>query len=148
MAKAIKEREILVSIYLKINYNILNPIAKGKGGDGKGGEEEKTEAAPKFDEQDIAEAIKFCQSFDEDQLSYVDFLEALVRVTEVYPFSEMQKAEAGVLNFENKVNILVEKLGCFGNLKKQFEDNVEMRKMAMGYVARVVIDEEMSDDGE
>ena len=69
-------------------------------------------------------------------------------MTEVYPFSEMQKAEAGVLNFENKVNILVEKLGCFGNLKKQFEDNVEMRKMAMGYVARVVIDEEMSDDGE
>ena len=60
------------------------------------------------------------QSFDDDQLSYIDFLEAIVRVTEVYPFSDMQKADVGVLNYEKKVDILIEKLGCFSNLEETF----------------------------
>ena len=51
------------------------------------------------------------------------------------------------MNYEKKVDIIVEKLGCFANLEKQFDLNTDARKMAMGYVARVVIDEEMSDDG-
>ena len=105
----------------KITMKPAKPVEESKGGgkgdkkppENKGKEEEKVEAAPKFDEQDIAEAIKGSHSFDDDQLSYIDFLEAIVRVTEVYPFSEMQKADAGVLNYEKKVDILVEKLECF-----------------------------------
>lgn len=36
------------------------------------------------------EAIMTVQSFDEDQLTYPDFLEALVRVSLAYPFTEEQ----------------------------------------------------------
>ena len=48
----------------KTNTDGQIEIASGHGF----GEEEKVEAAPKFDEQDIAEAIKGSHSFDEDQL--------------------------------------------------------------------------------
>jgi len=111
----------------KITMKPAKAVEETKGGKGdkgkeppKGKEEEKVEAAPKFDEQDIADAIKMSQSFDDDQLSYIDFLEAIVRVTEVYPFSDMQKADVGVLNYEKKVDILIDKLGCFSNLEETF----------------------------
>jgi hypothetical protein len=71
-----------------------------------------------------------------------------VRVTEVYPFSEMQKAETGVLNYEKKVDIIVEKLGCFENLATQFIENDKNRTMINNYNARVVVDEEMGDSDE
>jgi len=110
----------------------------GKKGDAKaaaGKEEEKKDDAPKFDDKDISDAIRNCRSFDEDMLGYVDFLEALVRVTDAYPFSEMDKADAGVLNFENKVDKIIEKFNGppFKDYAKEFDAKTQSRTLEMGY---------------
>ena len=42
----------------------------------------------KYDEEDVNNSIAQCFLFDEDQLGYIDFLEALVRVAMDYPFTE------------------------------------------------------------
>lgn len=60
----------------------------------------------KFDEEDFRNTIANSCAFDEDQLGYVDFLEALVRVALVYPFSEEQLAE--LVNFELKMQFFLQ----------------------------------------
>ena len=80
--------------------------AAAKGGAEKAGagEENKEEApAVKFDEEDFRVTIQNSASFDEDQLGYVDFLEAIVRVALVYPFTTEQVAELGNGAFELKM---------------------------------------------
>ena len=42
-----------------------------------------------------------CCSFDEDQLSYVDYLESLVRIAHVYPYTEEELAD--MVSFELKM---------------------------------------------
>jgi hypothetical protein len=42
----------------------------------------------KFNAEGVIAAIHNTGSFDENYLTYVDFLEALVRVAYIYPFSE------------------------------------------------------------
>jgi hypothetical protein len=139
----------------KVTMKPKAPVEEAKGG-GKGGaakqeqakkgEEEKKDDSPKFDDKDIADAIRPAFSFDEDQLGYVDFLEAIVRVTDAYPFSEMDKADAGVLNFENKVEKIVERLGIFKSIEDVFAAKMNTRTMEMGYQPRVVVDEDDESD--
>ena len=65
--------------------------AKGGKDDDKGKDakkEEEKEPEVQFDETDVEKAIQEVHSFDDDQLGYVDFLEALVRVAHAYPFKE------------------------------------------------------------
>lgn len=63
----------------------------GKTGDKK--EEQQKEPELQFEDADALDAIKESHSFEEDQLGYVDFLEALVRVAHAYPFKEEQLAD-------------------------------------------------------
>lgn len=58
--------------------------------DGKGAPAEQKEevAAIKFEEADVYDCIASCHSFDDDMLTYIDFLEALVRIAAGYPLSE------------------------------------------------------------
>ena len=51
-------------------------------------EEENKEPELKFDGEDVLKAIEYAHSFEEDQLGYADFLEALVRLAHAYPFKE------------------------------------------------------------
>ena len=105
---------------------LIIPVAsKPKAADGKDKpkeeEKKKEEAAPsrKFEEQDVYEAIKPTSSFDEDQLNYVDFLEALVRVANAFPFTEEELAD--MVTFEHKLMYFVQKLDdTFKNLKDIF----------------------------
>lgn len=54
--------------------------------DGKGGELKR-----KFDGQSIMMSIANVGSFDHNSLTYVDFLDCLVRVAFIYPFPENEK---------------------------------------------------------
>lgn len=113
-------------------------------GDKKEEEKKKEEQAPaiKFDESDVYMAIKPTCSFDEDQLNYVDFLEALVRVANVFPFTEEELAD--MVTFEHKLMHFVQKLDEYQkqhNLKENFYSRQEMQ-----FQPRVVVDEDNDDD--
>ena len=81
--------------------------AAAKGEKPKEEEKKKEEAAPsrKFEESDVYAAIKPTCSFDEDQLNYVDFLEALVRVANAFPFTEEEIAD--MVTFEHRLMYFV-----------------------------------------
>lgn len=72
----------------------------------------------------------------------------MVRVTDAYPFSEMDKADAGVLNFENKVDKIIEKFNGapFKDYVKEFDAKTQSRTLEMGYQPRVVVDEDDESD--
>lgn len=46
----------------------------------------------KFDGEAIFSAISKTGSFDEDYLTYVDFLDALIRISYIYPFTEQERS--------------------------------------------------------
>ena len=93
---------------------ILKPVKANEGAAGKGGdakaEKKEEEKAPsrKFEKEDVLTAIAPTCSFDEDQLNYVDFLEALVRVANAFPFTEEELTD--MVTFESKVMYFVDKL--------------------------------------
>lgn len=96
---------------------------KGKKADPKKEEEGKEAPARKFDEMDVREAIGPAQSFDEDQLGYVDFLEAVIRIAHVFPFNEEELAD--MVTFEMKVQYFIHKLdNKFKNLRDLFSTNL------------------------
>ena len=112
-------------------------------------DEEAKPAAPvrKFEEMEVHEAIQKSFAFDNDQLGYVDFLEAIVRVAHVFPFTEEELAE--LVNFESKVGYFISKFDAkFKGQKEAFT-----RKMLhptgddLRYQPRVVVDED-DDEGD
>jgi hypothetical protein len=130
------------------------PKKEAKGGKGgkapkedAGGEEKKEEATViKFDDVDFMNAIAPSCAFDEDQLGYVDFLEALVRVASVYPFSEEQLAE--LVNFELKMQFFLQAMD--EKYKKQKDEfHTKMNDPSgedLKYQPRIVVDEDDDDD--
>lgn len=92
--RMLKEAEIL--ILPKPKEEVKVAPGKGRGAPKKKQEEEKKEEDDKpkeeiiyFKEEDAMKAIEPCMSFDFDMLNYYDFLEALCRVAEVYPFTKV-----------------------------------------------------------
>ena len=126
---------------------------EGKGGKAapkadpkKDGEEGKEAPARKFDEADVKEAISASQSFDDDQLGYIDFLEAIIRIAHAFPFNEEELAD--MVSFEMKVQYFVEKLETkFGKQLKDVFSNKLQSKSDL-YQPRVVVDEEEESDGD
>ena len=112
-------------------------------------DEEAKPAAPvrKFEEMEVHEAIQNCFAFDSDQLGYIDFLEAIVRVAHVFPFTDEELAE--LVNFESKVSYFISKF----DVKYKAQKEAFARKMLhptgddLRYQPRVVVDEE-DDDGD
>jgi hypothetical protein len=97
-------------------------------GDKKEEEKKKEEQAPtrKFEEADVYAAIKPTCSFDEDQLNYVDFLEALVRVANAFPFTEDELAD--MVTFEHKLMWFIQRLEeQYKSLKDMFYSKQEMQ---------------------
>ena len=82
-------------------------------------EEEAKPSAPvrKFEEMEVHEAIQKSFAFDNDQLGYVDFLEAIVRIAHVFPFTDEELTE--LLNFESKVAYFITKFDAKYKLQKE-----------------------------
>lgn len=109
-------------------------------------EQKQPVAAVKFEENDAMDAIAKLECFDSDQMDYVDYLEALVRIAIAYPFTEEQLTE--LQNFEDKMEFLLQRLDAkFKEQHKAFEKkmmnpNVEEMK----FQPRVVVDEDDEDE--
>lgn len=121
----------------KVSFNIIHHFLLT---DKKQGEEGKEAPARSFDESDVREVIGPAMSFDDDQLGYVDFLEALIRIAHAFPFSEEELAD--MVTFEMKVLFFVQKLETkFSKLKDTFANKMNERSIGMAYTPRVVLDE-------
>jgi len=127
----------LVGILKEANILIIQKKEETKGG-GKSSakpeenkkEEEEKEPVRKFDEQDVHECIQTSSAFEQDQLGYVDFLEALVRIASVYPFTAEELTE--MVNFEMKMMYFVQKLeDKFKNLKDTYYNKLNAKSMEM-----------------
>jgi hypothetical protein len=119
---------------------------KKKGEKKEEGKEVAAAPARKFEDSDAHEAIGASFAFDEDCLAYVDFLEALTRITMAYPFTDEELAD--LVSFEIKVEFLLKKMEAkFKGLK-----NAWVKKMNhptgddLRYQPRVVVDEDDEDD--
>ena len=85
------------------------------------------------------------RSFDDDQLGYIDFLEALVRIAQAYPFKEEQLAD--MPTFEIKMMHFLQALeNTHKKLKEVFTQKVDERTMQMTYQPCVVVDEDEDED--
>ena len=98
----------------------------------------------------MKECIAKCQSFDDDQLGYVDFLEALVRIAHAFPFNEEELAD--MVTFEMRVLYFVQKLDAkFSKLKEKFladmaNQNEKDQQGATKYNPRLVLEEDENSD--
>jgi hypothetical protein len=120
---------------------------KGKKPDPKKEEEGKEAPARKFDEMDVKEAITASQSFDDDQLGYIDFLEAIIRIAHVFPFNEEELAD--MVTFEMKVQYFVQKLDAkYKNLKDIFSTGLTKNTETKDYRPRIVVDEDSASEGD
>ena len=78
-------------------------------------------------------------------MGYVDFLEAMVRITNAYPFSDEEKID--LHNFESRINFLLTRLDArYNDNKIVFErkmnpENEENKH----FQPRVVVDEDEND---
>ena len=163
LAAVFNEKSILKSDHMEMSKQdfiallkesdvLIKPKAV-KSDEKKADKEKKDEdakpAAPvrKFEEMEVHEAIQNCFAFDSDQLGYIDFLEAIVRVANVFPFTEEELAE--LVNFESKVSYFVIKFDA----KYKGQKEAFARKMMnptgddLKHQPRVVVDEE-DDDGD
>jgi hypothetical protein len=80
---------------------------------------------------------------DPKLLTYVDFLEALVRVAAHYPFGEREEYQ----RMEDKLNYIISKLETkFGDLVDGFIKSLRAKDEEMKFTPKMVINE--NDDGE
>lgn len=118
-------------------------------------EEEEGEDAPpvlKFYEEHARDALSgldLLETGDDDGecLTYVDFLESLLRIGHAYPF---EVAGADLPNIEAKLTWVVDKLEqAYGPLIEGFMAHLEERDQAMNFQCKmVVVDEKREDDDE
>ena len=125
-------------IFLLKECDLLIIPKKNKDEGGKGGKdddkgkdakkEEEKEPEIQFDEADAEKVIMEARSFDEDQLGYIDFLEALVRIAQAYPFKEEQLAD--MPTFEIKMMHFIQTLeNTHKKLKDVFTQKVDEKTM-------------------
>lgn len=78
-------------------------------------------------------------------MGYIDFLEALVRVADMYPFSHEEKPN--YQNIEQKLTFIMEKLEeKYEDLVEGFMDQMNKKHKEMNYQPRMVVDDEGEDD--
>ncbi len=71
-------------------------------------------------------------SFDASSLTYVDFLDCLVRVAFIYPFPEAEKANFHAM--DQKLQFIIDKLNHkYSPLIPQFIDQLSKRENEMNY---------------
>ncbi len=119
-----------------IESGILNPTAPD---DGQG------DIKKKFNGENIYTAIQNTGSFDSNYLTYVDFLDCLVRVAFMYPFPEAERAQYAAM--DNRLQFLIEKLAeKYGGVVNPFIELMAKREQEMRFQPRIVTDDDIDDD--
>jgi hypothetical protein len=99
----------------------------------------------KFNAEGIVAAIHNTGSFDENFLTYVDFLDALVRVAFIYPYTEQERAQMPAM--DQKLNFIIDRLNeKYGGWVSTFIEIVAKRIEDGGYQPRQVVDDEEIED--
>ena len=114
--------------------------------EGKDKDDDKSgEIKKKFNGQSIMTSIANVGSFDHNSLTYVDFLDCLVRVAFNYPFSEQEKQNYAAM--DQKLQFIIGKLNDkYQGLIPQFVDNLARKEQEMCYAPKVVVDDDAEDD--
>lgn len=99
----------------------------------------------KFNGENIFAAIANVGSFDSNYLTYVDFLDCLVRVASMYPFPEADRAHFAAM--DAKLQYLIALLGeKYGAVVPPFLEITAKRENDMRYQPRLVTDDEADED--
>lgn len=116
--------------------------------DGKGtGEEESKDAElkKKFTNQGVTLSIANVSSFDSTSLTYIDFLDCLIRLTSQYPFSEEERHAYNAMDL--KLSYIIKKLEAkYGNLVEGFVEQLKKKNKEMNYQPKCVVDDEGEDE--
>ena len=108
-------------------------------------EEPAGEIKRKFNAENILATIHNTGSFDINFLSFVDFLDCLVRVAYIYPFPDSEKGQYGAM--DQKLQFIIGKLNeKYGGIVTPFIEQMAKRDQEMNYQPRLVVDDELDDD--
>jgi hypothetical protein len=100
---------------------------------------------PKFDGDAIISAISKSGSFDENYMTYVDFLDALIRISYIYPFTEQERSS--IVSMDQKLNFIIDRLNeKYGGYVSTYIETVANRIEVGGYQPKQVVDDEELDD--
>ena len=92
----------------------------------------------KFTKQTILLGLSKTCGFDGETLTYVDFLEALMRVAQIYPFSEQDKDK--YVRTEAKIGFVIKKLeDHYSKVVDEFVEKSQKRNQEMKYKLKPVI---------
>lgn len=137
---------------LKDTEILIKPKPQKAGDDKKdkekkeGDEQKNATQVQKFEEAEAYESISKIYCFDSDQMDYVDFLEAFVRISMVFPFTEAELAD--LVDFKSKMDYFKNKLEArFKDQKNSFERKMMNPQVEdMKFQPRVVVDEDEDDE--
>jgi hypothetical protein len=99
----------------------------------------------KFNGENIMAAISNVGTFDLNHLTYPDFLDCLLRVASMYPFSEADKHAFNAMDARMQfvANMLTEK---YAAVVPPFIELVAKRENEMRYQPRMVVDDDAEDE--
>ena len=84
-------------------------------------------------------------SFDQNFLSYIDFLDCLVRVAYIYPYPDSDKGQ--VVAMDQKLQLIISKLNeKYGGIVTPFIEQMAKKEQEMNYQPKLVVDDEIDDD--
>jgi hypothetical protein len=84
-------------------------------------------------------------SFDSNFLTYVDFLDCLVRVAYIYPFPDTEKNQ--YVSMDQKLQFIIGKLNeKYGGIVTPFIEQMAKREQELNYQPRIVVDDEADDE--
>jgi hypothetical protein len=100
----------------------------------------------RFTGENIMAAIGNCGSFEgSNYLSYVDFLECLLRVAAMYPFSDADRVHFSTM--ESKLEFVIGQLAeKYAPIVGPFIELMAKRENEFRYQPRLVIDDDADDD--
>lgn len=104
-----------------------------------------SEIRKKFTGENIMTAIAHTGTFDRNYLTYVDFLECLIRVAAMYPFSEADRVH--FQSMDSKLEFVIGQLSeKYAAIVGPFIEIMAKRENEQRYVPRIVIDDDMDDE--
>ena len=117
--------------------------------DRKEEEQQTGEIKRKFNGENIMAIIANIGTFDTNQLTYVDFLDCMIRVASLYPFPDQGPQKAQFAGMDQRLQYLIgqlmsEKYG--GVVVTPFIEIMAKREQEMRYQPRVVLDDDAEDD--
>lgn len=139
--KAVNKSGIGLGLSFEDFYAILEEAGLAKAEESKG--EPKEGEIRKITKNEVMGVMNDIDLFDDEMLIYVDFLDALVRVSAHYPFPDIEDYN----RMEDKLVYVVHKLEeKFGIVKEGFIKSLEQKDKDMGFVCKMVINDESDNE--